>query len=80
MPISKRIQHLTREQLEKAPTEVLDALLSLAPTPTAELSIDTVLIILDVIEERVGPPHPYARYSMAEDQRKTLGLGVLIPI
>lgn len=54
MSIAKRVFNLTREQLEKSPTEVLDALLSLSPTPTADLSIDTVLIILNVIQERVG--------------------------
>lgn len=56
MSITKRVFNLTREQLESAPTEVLDVLLSLAPTPAAELSIDTILIILNVIEGRLGPP------------------------
>ncbi|GEM_PF-3545240 len=53
MPITKRVFNLTREQLERAPTELLDALLSLEPTPAAELSIETILNILDVIEERI---------------------------
>ena len=54
MPITKRVFNLTHEQLECVPTEVLDALLSLDPTPAAELSIETILNILDVIEERIG--------------------------
>ena len=54
MPITTRVFNLTREQLEGTPTELLDALLSLDPTPAAELSIETILNILDVIQERVG--------------------------
>ena len=41
MPIIKKVFNLTHEQLECVPTEALDALLSLDPTPAAELSIET---------------------------------------
>lgn len=54
MAISKRLFNLTRDQLKDVPTEVLDALLSLDPTPLAALSTDCELVILELIQEREG--------------------------
>ena len=54
MSIPKRMYNLTRKQLEDVATVVLDALLSLDSSPVAELSIDTELIILEIIQEREG--------------------------
>ena len=50
----KQLLSLTREQLETVPTDVLDALIALDPGPTAELTTDTVLTILEILEERIG--------------------------
>ena len=50
----KQFLSLTREQLETVPTDVLDALIALDPGPTAELTTDTVLTILEILEERIG--------------------------